>query len=90
MTGDALVATLDENARHAREALASVTGAALDETWTLKMGERVLMAMPRGAAVRQHFMHFSHHRGQLTVYARMLDVKLPSIYGPTADEPWPA
>lgn len=87
-TTDALLASFDGNVRQAREALGEVTGAALDATWKLKMGDRVLMEMPRGAAARQHLMHLSHHRGQLTVYARQLDVKLPSIYGPTADESW--
>jgi uncharacterized damage-inducible protein DinB len=52
------------------------------------MGERNLMTMPRAAVVRQTISHLSHHRGQLTVYLRMLDVAIPSIYGPTADEKW--
>jgi uncharacterized damage-inducible protein DinB len=50
------------------------------------MGERVLMSMPRRRVVRQHVNHLVHHRGQLTVYLRLLDVPVPSIYGPTADE----
>jgi uncharacterized damage-inducible protein DinB len=49
---------------------------------------RQLMTGPRGEVVRGHLNHFIHHRGQLTVYLRLLDVPLPSIYGPTADEPW--
>jgi uncharacterized damage-inducible protein DinB len=53
------------------------------------MGDKVLMTLPRAAVVRQHISHLSHHRGQLTVYLRMLDVPVPSVYGPTADEPWP-
>ena len=68
--------------------LAAVTGPALDEPWSLKMGDRVLMTAPRGATVRQHLGHLSHHRGQLTVYLRLLDVPLPQVYGPTADERW--
>jgi uncharacterized damage-inducible protein DinB len=83
-----LVAMFDDNVAKARAALERVTGAALDETWTLKAGPNTLMTMPRGEAVRQHMNHFCHHRGQLTVYARMVDVALPMIYGPTADERW--
>ena len=83
-----LVALLDENVRQARGALAEVTGARLEEPWSVRAGERVLVTMPRGPAARQHLSHLAHHRGQLTVYLRLLDVPLPSIYGPTADEKW--
>jgi uncharacterized damage-inducible protein DinB len=48
----------------------------------------VLFTAPRGAVVRLHLNHLIHHRGQLSVYLRLNDVPLPSIYGPTADEPW--
>lgn len=83
-----LVEGFDRNVAEARSALAAVTGGALDEPWSLRMGDRVLMTMPRGEVVRQHLGHLSHHRGQLTVYLRLLDVPIPSIYGPTADEKW--
>jgi uncharacterized damage-inducible protein DinB len=63
-------------------------GAALDVTWSLKHGERVLFSAPRAEAVRGHLNHLIHHREQLTVYLRLVDVPLPQIYGPTADEPW--
>ena len=85
---ETLVGLFDEGARKARLALEQVTGDALDEMWTLKRGEQTLMALPKGEAVRQHMNHFCHHRGQLTVYARLVDVPLPMIYGPTADERW--
>lgn len=83
---DALLKTFDANLRDARAALLAVTGAALDEPWSLKMGDRVLMTLPRGEVVRQHLNHLIHHRAQLTVYLRLVNVPLPSIYGPTADE----
>ena len=83
-----LVSLFDENVRRAREALQNVTGARLDETWTLKIGSQTIMSLPKRAAVRQHLNHFCHHRGQLTVYARLIDVPVPQIYGPTADEKW--
>ena len=85
---ETLVKVFDDNVRGAREALPAVVGDALAVEWTLKHGERTLMSMPRGAVVRMHMSHLAHHRGQLTVYARLLDVPVPSIYGPTADERW--
>lgn len=85
---DALLAAFDRNVRAAREALEQVTGAALDAPWSLKRGDQVLLTAPRGEVVRQHLNHLIHHRGQLTVYLRLVDVPLPSVYGPTADEKW--
>jgi len=85
---EALVREFDRNVAQAREALASVTGTALSEPWSLRHGERVLLTSPRGEIVRAHLNHLIHHRGQLTVYLRLVDVPLPQIYGPTADERW--
>jgi uncharacterized damage-inducible protein DinB len=48
----------------------------------------VLMTLPRGVSIRQTINHLVHHRGQLTVYLRLNDIPVPSIYGPTADEGW--
>jgi uncharacterized damage-inducible protein DinB len=85
---DLLLAEFDRNVTAAREALAEVTGAALEEPWSLRMGERVLFTAPRGVTARGHLNHLIHHRGQLTVYLRLVDVPLPQVYGPTADERW--
>jgi uncharacterized damage-inducible protein DinB len=85
---EALLQEFDRNVQQARETLASITGAVLDEPWSLKLGDRVLLSAPRGEVVRQHLHHLIHHRGQLTVYLRQVDVLLPQIYGPTADERW--
>ncbi len=85
---DTLVSMFDTNVREARAALESVGGAALDEAWSLTRGDQVLMTLPRGEVVRQHLSHLVHHRGQLTVYLRLVDVPLPPVYGPTADERW--
>jgi uncharacterized damage-inducible protein DinB len=85
---ETLLADFDRHVASARVALAEVTGKALDEAWSLKMGPKVLMTSPRGPTVRSHLNHLIHHRGQLTVYLRMIDVPLPQIYGPTADEKW--
>ena len=85
---ETLLAQFDRNVADARKALESVSGGALTEDWSLKMGPKVLMTLPRGEVVRQHMSHLVHHRGQLTVYLRLVDVPVPSVYGPTADERW--
>ncbi len=57
-----------------------------NEDWTMRNGEVVYFTMPKAEVVRTWCMnHLYHHRGQLTVYLRLLDVPLPSTYGPTAD-----
>jgi uncharacterized damage-inducible protein DinB len=61
--------------------------AAMMATWRLKTGGRELLALPRGALLRSIMLnHWYHHRGQLSVYLRQLNVPVPSIYGPSADE----
>ena len=85
-TTEALLKEFDKNAAAGRKALESAPDSDFALPWSLKMGDQVLMTMPRGAVVRQTISHLSHHRGQLTVYLRLLDVPLPIIYGPTADE----
>jgi uncharacterized damage-inducible protein DinB len=83
---DTLLAQFDKNVREAREALAQSRDADYDVSWSLTHGDRVLFTSPRGVVVRSHINHLVHHRGQLTVYLRLLDVPVPMIYGPTADE----
>ena len=85
-TTDTLVALFDKNVNEAREAIAASKDADYTVNWSLKFGDRVVMTQPRGTVVRTHINHLIHHRGQLTVYLRLVDVPLPSIYGPTADE----
>lgn len=70
-------------------AIANATDKEFGEPWSLRMGDRELMKLPRGAVTRQNISHLVHHRGQLTVYLRLLNVPVPSIYGPTADERMP-
>jgi len=81
-----LLERFDGAVREARAALQEVAGDALDASWSLTMGEQELLTMPKGTAARSHLNHLIHHRGQLTVYLRLVDVPLPQIYGPTADE----
>jgi uncharacterized damage-inducible protein DinB len=83
---DSLLQEFDRNVREAQQELASVSDADLQRPWSLKMGDRVLFTLPRIVVIRQNINHLIHHRGQLTVYLRLVDVPIPSIYGPTADE----
>jgi uncharacterized damage-inducible protein DinB len=85
---DKLLAQFDELVANARDELSRVSEADFDLPWSLRMGEQVLFTLPRRTVVRQHISHLIHHRGQLSVYLRLLDVAIPSIYGPTADEGW--
>jgi len=81
-----LLASFDQNTAGARAALAAASDDALGVTWTLKSGGHSIFAMPRVAVIRTMVLnHVIHHRGQLSVYLRLCDVPLPSIYGPTAD-----
>ena len=70
-----------------KAAVAELDEAKLNEMWTLRYGEQVIFSMPRVAALRvSGINHFVHHRGQLTVYFRLLGAKVPGLYGPSADE----
>ena len=85
---DEVLQRLDANAKSARATLADQTDASLVAAWTLKNGGREMFTMPRASVLRSFvFNHLIHHRGQLTVYLRLQNVPLPSLYGPTADEP---
>lgn len=87
-TTETLLREFDRHVAEAREALAATTEADLAVPWSLRHGDQVIFTAPRGEIARQHLDHLIHHRGQLTVYLRLIDVPLPSIYGPTADERW--
>jgi uncharacterized damage-inducible protein DinB len=84
-----LLKVFDKNVREARKALTAAKEADFQVPWSLKRGEHVFFTLPRAVVVRQHINHLVHHRGQLTVYLRLIDVPVPSIYGPTADEGMP-
>jgi uncharacterized damage-inducible protein DinB len=85
---ESLLEQFDRNVAEAREALAKATEKDFEVSWSLTRGDQVLMSLPRGDVVRQTISHLAHHRGQMTVYLRLLDIPVPSIYGPTADERW--
>ncbi len=78
----------DEHVAEMRAALAEASDEELMVPWSLRNGEETIFTLPRVAALRGFvFNHIIHHRGQLSVYLRLRDVPLPSIYGPTADTP---
>jgi uncharacterized damage-inducible protein DinB len=83
----ALAEAHDRMVAAAREALAKTNDHHLLHTnWRLKAGGRVVADDPRHVVLRDTFNHLAHHRGQLTVYLRLNDRKVPSVYGPTADD----
>jgi uncharacterized damage-inducible protein DinB len=82
-----ILETLEEATSSAKLTLQKLDDAQLKSTWTLKKDGKTLMAVPRIGFIRSIMMnHIYHHRGQLSVYLRLLDVAVPSIYGPSADE----
>jgi uncharacterized damage-inducible protein DinB len=84
---DAVLSALGDSVGKAKEILQGFDDAAMMESWSLAAGGRTLMSMPRVALLRALMLnHWYHHRGQLSVYLRLLDVPVPSIYGPSADE----
>ncbi len=82
-----LLPALDNSLKKARAALADMDDTAMLATWRVMDGDREILAMPRIAALRAIMLnHWYHHRGQMSVYLRQLNVPVPSIYGPSADE----
>ena len=76
-----------ESFDRAIENLSAASDEYLMEKWTFRAGERIIFSLPRVAAIRTLALnHLIHHRGQLSVYLRLLDVQVPGMYGPSADE----
>jgi uncharacterized damage-inducible protein DinB len=86
-SAEAVLKTFDESVAAAKSAMAQLDDTRAMGTWKLRHGEKVILEMPRIALVRTILLNHSiHHRGQLSVYLRLLDVAVPAIYGPSADE----
>jgi uncharacterized damage-inducible protein DinB len=84
---DKLTETLDQGVEKARASLKKTTDDYLMTTnWRLRAGGQVVLDQPRYVVLRDTFNHLAHHRGQLTVYLRLNDAAVPSIYGPSADD----
>ena len=86
-SADDLVNMLSENIRKAVEDLQKASDEDMMQTWTFRRGDHVVFSLPRAAAIRNLSMnHLVHHRGQLSVYLRLLNIPVPGMYGPSADE----
>lgn len=82
-----LLASFDKNVSVGRAAIAGVSDEDLKKPWSLVAGGKTIFTMPRIAVLRSFVMsHAIHHRAQLGVYLRLIDVPVPAIYGPSADE----
>jgi uncharacterized damage-inducible protein DinB len=84
---DAIVQLFDERMAAAVQVLEAASDEDLGAIWSLKQGDHVYFTLPRKVTLRSLvFNHSYHHRGQLSVYLRLLDVSVPGMYGPSADE----
>src|SRR5689334_13507305 len=86
-TSGALLDAHEAAVGKAREALKRTTEDHLDAPWRLLVSGKVVSSAPRHIMIRDTMSHLSHHRGQLTVYLRLLGAPVPAIYGPSADDP---
>lgn len=82
-----LIAAHQKAMETAREALRKASDEQLAQPWKLLAGGKVVAEDPRHVVLRETLLHQAHHRGQLTVYLRLNDAPVPSVYGPTADDP---
>jgi uncharacterized damage-inducible protein DinB len=86
-TRAAVLGLFDQNVAKARPTLSGRSDAELMAPWTLKAQGKEVFTMPKAVVLRSFvFNHLVHHRGQMTVYLRMHDIAIPSIYGPSGDE----
>ena len=85
-TSAALIQALDKSAADARAALEKTTDEHLNTTWQLKARGAVVQEAPRYQMIQDTINHWAHHRGQMTVYLRLMGAKVPALYGPSADD----
>lgn len=82
-----LIQLFETKLNAATKALETATDEDLKEMWTLRNGEHIIFTLPKAAVIRSMvFNHIVHHRAQLTVYLRLLDIPVPGLYGPSADD----
>jgi hypothetical protein len=86
LTSAALVAAHDKAVGQARAALQGTTEEHLQTSWRLLVGGTVVMELPRHVVIQDTLNHLAHHRGQMTVYLRLLGARVPALYGPSADD----
>jgi len=85
-TSDALIEALDRSAADARSALEKTSDEHLMTSWKLLARGQVVLESPRHVMIRDTINHWAHHRGQMTVYLRLMGAKVPALYGPSADD----
>jgi uncharacterized damage-inducible protein DinB len=85
-TSKEYIAALDKSAADAREALKGTNDEFLKTSWRLLARGNVVMELPRHEMIRDTINHWAHHRGQMTVYLRLMGAKVPALYGPSADD----
>jgi uncharacterized damage-inducible protein DinB len=85
-TSEALLNALDKAAADARSALEKTNDEHLMTSWRLLAGGHVVMETPRNVVIQDMINHWAHHRGQMTVYLRLMGAKVPALYGPSADD----
>jgi uncharacterized damage-inducible protein DinB len=85
-TSEELIKALDKTAGDAQAALQKTTDEHLNTSWRLLAGGHVVMEAPRHLMIQDTINHWSHHRGQMTVYLRLMGAKVPALYGPSADD----
>lgn len=85
-TSAALVERLEKSTADARAALQGTSDERLMQPWRLLVGGKVVQESPRHVVIRDILNHSAHHRGQMTVYLRLLDRTVPALYGPSADD----
>jgi len=87
-TSEELMDLFQEYLDKALADLEKMTHEDFEKIWTVKRGEQVFYTLPKKVAIRSWGLsHLYHHRGQLSVYLRLLDIPVPGMYGPSADEP---
>lgn len=80
------IEALNRAAEGARSAFGGTTDEHPATNWQLKVGGQVVLEGPRCEMIQDTFLHWAHHRGQITVYLRLMGAPVPAIYGPSADE----
>ena len=85
-TSDALLKALEKSAAEARSALEKTTEEHLMTSWRLLARGQVVMETQRYVVIQDTMNHWAHHRGQMTVYLRLMGAKVPALYGPSADD----
>ena len=84
--GEELVSFYEKNEKEAKDWLAKSNDSVLSETWTLKNGDIIYSQLSKLETIRHAYCQIVHHRAQLGVYLRLLNIPIPGVYGPSADE----